>query len=724
MEKALITNEIIKERFGTDYKDPDLSALRRKLSQTIKKLLSLSLSLSLSHYKSTMEFSVFPLLILLLLPLFCVPVSSEYYYPTCDSGYYNTFDGNYTANSTYQSNLNLLFSVLESNATGTGFAAATVGSVPNQVSGLVLCRGDVNGSACASCINKTLLDIVNLCPYYKSATLWYDSCYAHFSNQHFLTSLDNNPQVPLENGSNVTASDVARLDTLVHQLMLKMEAWALNNSTKYFATGQITNFSKEYSDIYGFVQCTPDLNKTKCQSCLDDLVEQMNAGGFSGEIGARILGIFCNVRYETHSYYEGEPMVLIDGSAPAPSPPAVPLKNDGKKKKNGTGTTIAITVPILAALLSLFGFCICIYKKKKKTEQNARKRFISDELCLEHIESVDSLLIDFSTLKTATINFNESNKLGEGGFGAVYKGILPNGEEIAVKRLSKDSGQGIGELKNELVLVAKLQHKNLVRVLGVSLEEHEKLLVYEYVPNGSLDMILFDPFKKGELDWLKRLKIINGIARGLQYLHEDSQLKIVHRDLKASNILLDKDMNPKIADFGLARLFPVDRTVDVTKRVVGTFGYMAPEYAMHGLFSIKSDVFSFGVLLLEIITGKRNSGSFDLDQSEDLLSSTWDNWTNGTILETIDPLIDCPTSEIIRHMHIGLLCVQEDHSDRPRMSEVVIMLSDNDTISLQAPSKPAFYLRRNNGNSSVSSYFMNSVPLSRNDMSISEFEPR
>ncbi|KAJ3670354.1 hypothetical protein LUZ60_010678 [Juncus effusus] len=670
-----------------------------------------------------MEFSLFPLLLLLLLPLFCVPVSSEYYYLKCDSGYYNTFDGNYTANSTYQSNLNLLFSVLESNATGTGFDATTVGSVPDQVSGLVLCRGDVNGSACASCIKKTLLDIVSFCPYYKSATLWYDSCYAHFSNQHFLTSLDNNPQQPLVAGTNVTASDVARLDSLVQQLMLKMEAWALNNSTKYFATGQITNFSKEYSDIYGFVQCAPDLNKTKCQSCLDDLLEQMNAGLFSGEIGARIVGVFCNVRYETRSYYEGEPMVLIDGSAPAPSPPAVPLKNDGQKKKNGTGTTIAITVSVFAALLSFFLFCICLYKKR--TKHKARKRLISDEFSSDHIESIDSLLIDFSTLKAATTNFNESNKLGEGGFGAVYKGVLPNGEEIAVKRLSKDSGQGLGELKNELVLVAKLQHKNLVRVLGVCLEEQEKLLVYEYVPNRSLDTILFDPFKKGELDCMKRLKIINGIARGLQYLHEDSQLKIVHRDLKASNILLDNDMNPKIADFGLARLFPVDQTVDVTKRVVGTLGYMAPEYVMHGFFSIKSDVFSFGVLLLEIITGKRNSDSFDLDQSENLLSSTWDNWTNGTILETIDPLIECPMSEIIRHVHIGLLCVQEDHSDRPRMSEVVIMLSDNDTISLLAPSKPAFYLRRNNGNnSSVSSNFMNSMPLSRNDMSISEFEPR
>ncbi|KAJ3692903.1 hypothetical protein LUZ60_011998 [Juncus effusus] len=479
------------------------------------------------------------------------------------------------------------------------------------VSGLVLCRGDINVSSCASCIHKTLMDIVNSCPLYKTATFWYDSCYAHFSSQHFLTSLDNEPQVRLRNGNNVTFSDVARLDNLVHQLMLKMETWALNNSTKYFATGQITNFSKDYSDIYGFVQCAPDLNKTTCQSCLKDLIDKMNADtGLSGQIGARIVTVFCIIRYESASFYEGKPMVLIDDSAPAPR----------QKKKNGTARTIAITVPILAALLSLFVFCICLYKKKKK--QYARKRLISDEVNSEHVKSVDSLLIKFSTLKAATINFSESNKLGEGGFGAVYKGILSNGEEIAVKRLSKDSDQGLGELKNELVLVAKLQHRNLVRVLGVCLEEQEKLLVYEFVPNRSLDTILFDPSKKGELDWPKRLKIINGIARGLQYLHEDSQLKIVHRDMKASNILLDNDMNPKIADFGLARLFPTDQTVDVTRRVVGTFGYMAPEYAMHGHFSIKSDVFSFGVLLLEILTGKRNSGSFDLEQSEHLLSST------------------------------------------------------------------------------------------------------
>ncbi|CAL9750746.1 unnamed protein product, partial [Musa acuminata subsp. burmannicoides] len=207
-----------------------------------------------------------------------------------------------------------------------------------------------------------------------------------------------------------------------------------------------------------------------------------------------------------------------------------------------------------------------------------------------------------------------SNKLGEGGFGAVYKGLLPDGRVIAVKRLL-NSGQGLGELKNELLLVAKLQHRNLVKLLGVCLEE-ETMIVYEYVPNSSLDKFLFGNSRGKQLTWGIRYKIICGIARGLLYLHEESQLKIIHRDLKASNILLDADMNPKIADFGLAKLFDIDQTQGTTNRVMGTFGYMAPEYVMQGKFSIKSDVFSFGVLVLEILTGRKSNGSHNPEVTE------------------------------------------------------------------------------------------------------------
>ncbi|KAL9275353.1 G-type lectin S-receptor-like serine/threonine-protein kinase-like protein, partial [Drosera capensis] len=237
----------------------------------------------------------------------------------------------------------------------------------------------------------------------------------------------------------------------------------------------------------------------------------------------------------------------------------------------------------------------------------------------------DLPLFRFNMIVRATNNFSDKNKLGEGGFGPVYKGELKGGQEIAVKRLSKDSKQGLDEFKNEVVCIARLQHRNLVRLLGCCIHAEERMLIYEYMPNKSLDYFIFGPAltsfllvfthlkwpdenRSMQLDWPRRLQIIHGIARGLLYLHEDSRLRIIHRDLKASNVLLDADMNPKISDFGMARSFDGNNSQAKTLRVVGTYGYMSPEYAIDGQFSVKSDVFSFGVLLLEIVSGKRNRG--------------------------------------------------------------------------------------------------------------------
>ncbi|CAN6453298.1 unnamed protein product [Victoria cruziana] len=180
-------------------------------------------------------------------------------------------------------------------------------------------------------------------------------------------------------------------------------------------------------------------------------------------------------------------------------------------------------------------------------------------------------LLDLATITTATNGFSLENKLGEGGFGPVYRGKLSGGQEIAVKRLSRNSGQGAQEFMNEAGLIAKLQHRNLVKLVGCCVEENEKILVYEYMPNKSLDAFLFDETLARQLDWESRYTIVMGIARGLLYLHQDSRLRVVHRDLKASNILLDAAMNPKISDFGIARIFGGDQTQEInTRRVVGT----------------------------------------------------------------------------------------------------------------------------------------------------------
>lgn len=334
-------------------------------------------------------------------------------------------------------------------------------------------------------------------------------------------------------------------------------------------------------------------------------------------------------------------------------------------------------------------------------------------------------IFSLNRIQAATNDFSEDNKLGEGGFGTVYKGDLAI-QEVAIKRLSKKSGQGLEEFMNESKLISKLQHTNLVRLLGCCAEGEERILVYEYMRNRSLDKFLFDPSEKANLNWSKRFRIIEGIAQGLLYLHKYSRLKVIHRDLKASNILLDDVMNPKISDFGLARMFGSDQTEADTKRVVGTYGYMSPEYAQYGKFSEKSDVFSFGVLLLEIVTGKRNAEFFRNDLPQTLQGWAWELWNEARGLDLIDPSIkdSCESPDrIFRCIHVGLLCVQESPADRPTMPLVVQMLS-NDNASLPSPKEPAFSSLSRRRSSNFVAFHNTSTIYSNNELTISLPEAR
>ncbi|KAF8090777.1 hypothetical protein N665_0467s0006 [Sinapis alba] len=281
-------------------------------------------------------------------------------------------------------------------------------------------------------------------------------------------------------------------------------------------------------------------------------------------------------------------------------------------------------------------------------------------------EALELPLMDFEAIAITTNNFSNTNKLGKGGFGIVYKGMLLGGKQIAVKTLSKMSLQGTYEFENEVGLIANLQHIKFVRLLGYCVDKEEKMLIYEYLENLSLDSHLFDKSRCAKLNWQLRFGITNGIARGLLYLHQDSRFRITHRDLKVSNVLLDKNMIPKISDFGMTRIFGREETKANTQKVVGTYGYMAPEYAMNRIFSVNSDVFSYGTLLLEIISGKTNSSS-----------------SSSTL----------KTHEILRYIHVGLLCVQKRVEDRPEMSYVMVMLG-SETTTLLEPKQPVFYVGR------------------------------
>ncbi|CAN6879347.1 unnamed protein product [Brassica oleracea] len=634
----------------------------------------------------------------------------------------------YTRNSTYFTNLKTLLSSISSPdaSYSTGFQNSTVGRDPDRVTGLFLCRGDLSPEVCRRCVafsvNETL---TRWCPNESEVVLYYGECMLRYSNRNIISTVIYDGGYIRLNG-NVSSNQEDRFEDLVSTTMNQAADKAANSSRKFYTIK--ANWTALES-LYGLVQCTPDLSRYDCLRCLHQSIDGMPLN----KIGGTLIWPSCNARYELYLFFNetgtGKPP---EQQAPPPpqrllpppsasTSPVSSLPRPGKHW-NFKMVIVAIVVAIVVAvLLSVAGYCF-LAKRTKKTSDNA-PAFYGDD-----ITTIESLQLDYRIIQAATNNYSENNKIGQGGFGEVYKGTFPNGVEVAVKRLSKSSKQGDTEFNNEVAVAAKLQHRNLVRLLGFSLEQKERIWVYEYVPNKSLDYFLFDPSNKGQLDWTRRYTIIGGISRGILYLHQDSRLTIIHRDLKASNILLEADMNPKVANFGMARIFGMDQTHDNKSEIVGTYGYMAPEYAIHGQFSMKSDVYSFGVLVLEIISGMKNNSFNQIDGAHDIVTYAWRLWSNGRALHLVDPIIidNCPNSEVVPCIHIGLLCVQEDPVERPTFSTIFVMLTSQ-TVTLPVPRQPGFFVQSRPGRDlldSDQSTTTKSDPTSVDDASITDIYSR
>ncbi|KAL1201618.1 Cysteine-rich receptor-like protein kinase 11 [Cardamine amara subsp. amara] len=633
-------------------------------------------------------------------------------------------DRYFRPNSTYDSNRRLILSSLPSNVSAQEglFYNGSIGQEPNRVYATGMCIPGSNSDDCFDCIKNASDSLLQSCPNQTDAFSWPGAptlCQVRYSNTSFSGSADLDPRSLLTNTGDIN-QNITEFTTIWEGLMGRMITSA---SRAKSSPSSSSNYYKADSaaltpiqNIYALMQCAPDISSRDCQNCLREsaIAYQLCCRQKQGGV---VMRPSCFLRWDLYTYSRAFNNLTVDSPPPQPSVTApLPAGNqanttDNDSKGISAGIVVAIAVAVFVTVLILLVLGFVLFRRRKSYQRTEIESEDSD------ISTTHSLQYDFKTIEAATNKFSTSNKLGEGGFGAVFKGKLSNGTEVAVKRLSEKSGQGTREFRNEAVLVTKLQHRNLVRLLGFCLEREEKILIYEFVPNKSLDYFLFDPEKQSQLDWTRRYKIIGGIARGILYLHHDSRLTIIHRDLKASNILLDANMNPKIADFGLATIFGMDQTQGNTNRIAGTYAYMSPEYAMHGQYSMKSDIYSFGVLVLEIISGKKNSGVYQMDETStagNLVSYAWRLWRTKSPLEMVDSTIgrNYQSNEVTRCIHIALLCVQENPEDRPMLSSIILMLTSN-TITLPVPRLPGFFPRSKQELAPVSEVSESMAPVSQ-----------
>uniref|UniRef100_A0A0C9RSU6 TSA: Wollemia nobilis Ref_Wollemi_Transcript_14503_2331 transcribed RNA sequence n=1 Tax=Wollemia nobilis TaxID=56998 RepID=A0A0C9RSU6_9CONI len=566
----------------------------------------------------------------------------------------------YKNGKVFEDNLAKVFASLDKNVSFTKFATASNGEGTDAVFGLAQCRNDLSIKDCAECYKEAQKQIVVYCAGVNRARLLYNGCFLRYENNSFF---DQAVDLGGFNVCNAEESVQPQIfNQTVHKLLAKINSRAAENEG--FAADEL-NADGLPTTVYGLAMCRRTLSSNNCGYCLKEAVKRITPclprrDGMALEAG-------CNLRYSTFPFFSSS--------------------------SNGPSKILPVLVGTIggAALVTI----ICLLIVYRHSLRALRAKITGRSLYEEEAEDENFALeyrFNYDDLKAATNNFHEDDKIGEGGFGQVYKGKLSDGTEVAVKKLfMKHSTRLTDDFVTEVKLLSAVRHRNLVRLLGCCTRGRERLLVYEFVLNSSLDKHLFGEAAKN-LGWKTRLQIILGTADGIAYLNEESQFRIVHRDIKAANILLDNDFHPKIADFGLARLFPDDKT-HLSTGVGGTIGYTAPEYAVHGRLTEKADVYSYGILVLEIVGGRKIMDLRLPSEMQLLLGWAWSLYEKNEAFGVVDRKLmessECKKEEVLRVIHIALLCTQGAPQMRPSMSAVVSMLTSNTEI-LVRPTRPAF----------------------------------
>ncbi|KAL6847084.1 hypothetical protein ACP4OV_022937 [Aristida adscensionis] len=602
---------------------------------------------------------------------------------------------NYTAGSQYKKNLDQLLAALPAAAGGNGwFYNGTAGSGADAAFGLIMCFADRSATDCRACLAGAAARATAACPGSRRVDAAYDACVLRFAAAPFPATADLRRAYYAYSVGEGAASK--GLGDAWLPLMSRLTSGVATSPLRLAAGSTAFSSSQE---MYGLAQCTRDLNSTECAGCINEYIRQLGKL-FPNNTGGKIKGYSCYLRYQVGAF---DITLPPSPPPPPPSPPSNP-DNPGSSSSSKTVLVIGVSVGSVTLLIVLVLSMWLLLRRRRKQAKIIKKGrekeleeggFFDEEAEMEDEfeKGTGPKRFRYSELANATSNFADDRKLGEGGFGSVYRGFLEEMNlEVAIKRVSKGSSQGKKEYASEVRIISRLRHRNLVQLIGWCHGSGELLLVYELMPNGSLDTHLYSS-NNDTLPWPLRHEIVLGLGSALLYLHQEWEQCVVHRDIKPSNVMLDSSFNAKLGDFGLARLIDHGRGSHTTV-LAGTRGYMDPECIITGRASTESDVYSFGVVLLEIACGRKPIVVGE-DAMIHLVQRVWELYGRGLILDAADARLkqEFNVQEMETVMVVGLWCAHPDQSLRPSIRQAVNVLRLEAALPSLPPRMPvATYL--------------------------------